>query len=170
MLCEKCNLNNATVHLKQTVNGETKDIYLCASCAGEGELGISFNNLLQSFLESFFGQQGGVAYESKTHTPQGRAVKCASCGTSYDDFKKSGKLGCANCYSSFKNELEFIIKNIQGSNVHEGKFPKRSGQEFIQKREVERLRAELRRAIDEEQFETAAKIRDEIKERSKANE
>lgn len=166
MLCERCNMQNATVHLQQTFNGGKTDIYLCANCAGENELGISFGNLFQGFLESFFGSQANLTFEKKGETAEHSSLKCDSCGLTYDSFKKTSKLGCSSCYTAFKKELEYIIKNIQGSNVHEGKFPKRSGQEFIQKREIERLRLKLKNAIEGEEYEAAAKIRDEIRERS----
>jgi len=168
MLCEKCNAQNATVHLKQTINGETKDTYLCPACAENSgaALGISFGNLFQGFLESFFGPQTSFAYEKKAQTPEKSALKCGSCGLTYENFKKASKLGCAGCYGAFRNELNYIIKNIQGSNTHEGKFPKRAGQPLIQKREIEQLKAELKNAIENEEYENAAKIRDEIRLRS----
>jgi protein arginine kinase activator len=166
MLCEKCNLQEATVHLQQTINGETKDIYLCADCAGDGEFGISFENLFQGFLESFFGAKPSFAYGKKAQIPEQTTNRCAVCGLTYENLKKTSKLGCAECYVTFKNELNYIIKNIQGSNTHEGKFPKRGGQEFIQKREVEILKAKLKKAVEDEEYEVAARIRDEIKERS----
>jgi protein arginine kinase activator len=165
MLCEKCNLQNATVHLKHTINGESKDTYLCASCAGESERGISVGNLFQGFIESFFGQQANFSYEKKTQAPEKPPIKCRACGLTYDSLKKSSKLGCANCYATFKTELDYIIRNIQGASTHEGKFPKRGGQTFIAKREIEQLRAQLKKAIEDEEFETAAQIRDEIKKR-----
>lgn len=157
------------MHLQQTVNGEKRDIYLCADCAGENEFGISFGDLFQGFLESFFSPQAGIMFEKKATAPEKAAVRCSNCGLTYESFKKTSKLGCAECYTAFKDELEYIIKNIQGSNNHEGKFPKRCGQEFIQKREIEKLKSRLRRAIEEEEYETAAKIRDEIRERSNSD-
>lgn len=166
MLCERCNMQNATVHLQQNVNGEKTDIYLCANCAGENELGISFGNLFQGFLESFFGSQANLSFEKKGEAAENSSLKCDNCGLTYDSFKKTSKLGCASCYTAFKKELEYIIKNIQGNNAHEGKFPKRSGQELIQKREIERLKLMLKRALEEEEYEEAAKIRDMIRERS----
>ena len=67
------------------------------------------------------------------------------------------------CYQTFKNELEALLKNVQGSIRHEGKFPKRSGVVMRYKREEDRLRTLLKKAVDEENFEEAATIRDQIK-------
>jgi protein arginine kinase activator len=149
--------------LQQTVNGETKNMYLCTDCAEGKEFGISFGTLLQGFLESFFGQQAGFSYEKKDDAPETPAVRCSSCGLTYEDFKKTGKLGCAGCYGAFKEELGAIIKNIQGSNVHAGKYPKRGGEGIVKKREIDVLKERLKRAVEAEEYEEAAKIRDEIR-------
>jgi protein arginine kinase activator len=82
----------------------------------------------------------------------------------YEQFKTCGKLGCAHCYHTFANEMESLMKNVQGSTRHEGKYPKRSGVEMRQKREAEQLRTQLQKAISEENFEEAAALRDRIKE------
>jgi len=163
MQCEKCGTHSANVHLTQTINGETKDMYLCSACANDVGAGLSFGNLFQGFLESFFGAQTGFNYENKPETPQAPALKCASCGLTYENFKKSGKLGCAECYKAFRGELSVIIKNIQGSNIHAGKVPKRGGESFIKQREIDMLKAKLKKAIESEEYEEAARIRDEIR-------
>lgn len=163
MMCVKCGQKPAAVHMQQIINGEKKEIFLCVDCAGENEVGISFGNLFQGFLDSFFdGQQN---YNVNVNNPSGtKSITCKTCGLSYNDFKKTSKIGCADCYNEFKDELKIILKNIQGSNDHEGKFPSSVGQEYLQKRNIENLRLQLRKAIDTEQYEKAAEIRDQIKE------
>jgi len=82
----------------------------------------------------------------------------------FEGFKNGGgKLGCEACYRVFSRELGSILKNIQASLRHEGKYPQKSGRDMFQKREAERMRILMRKAIEEENFEEAAKLRDEIR-------
>lgn len=159
MLCEKCKKNPSTIHMKQMVNGETHETYLCESCALNMESMISFDNFFKGFLDSFLiGQLGNDKGISKNDT-----LKCGTCGLTYEKFKMTSRLGCSDCYTTFKNQLSGILKNIQGSNVHQGKLPKRAGSDILLARKVEELRSRLSRAIQREEYEEAAKLRDEIK-------
>ncbi len=158
MLCERCNAQPATVHMKQIANNEMTELHLCQSCAAEMEIPISFDNIFQGFLDSFFTSTGGKS----AATPKNEV--CSQCGTTYQDFKNTGRLGCENCYMVFQNELSGIFKNVQGSFQHQGKFPKRAGVKLIAKREIDKLKLELARAIENEAFETAAALRDKIRE------
>ena len=162
MMCEKCHANPATVHVQQVINGEKTERYLCQVCAGEtADSGISFGNLLQGFMDALYKSAvisgGGVAETQEIN------VTCPVCGFNSSHFKKAGKLGCGGCYQAFKKELDRILKSIQGSNVHEGKFPHKSGVEMMQKKTLENLRILLQKAIQEEEFEKAASLRDQIK-------
>jgi len=162
MICEKCKQYPATVHVQQIINGEKRESFLCPNCAGEAEQGVSFGNLFQGLMESFLKNAvitgGGVAI------PQEITAKCPACGFTYNDFKKTGKFGCFKCYEVFRKGLDQILKTIQGSNIHEGKFPQKSGAQMMQKRALESLRLSLQKAIQEEEFEKAASLRDQIKE------
>ena len=161
MICEKCHVNPATVHVQQIINGEKKESYLCQSCAGETDQGISFTNIFQGLMDAFL--KNAAASGGNVAAAQEIQTKCPDCGFTYNDFKKAGKLGCGGCYAAFSKELDRILKNIQGSNTHEGKFPHKSGVLMMQKRELENLRLLLHKAIQEEEFETAASLRDRIK-------
>ena len=160
MLCERCHQQQATVHVKQIVNGAKTEMRLCQDCSAKMETPISiealFNGLLGSFLSMAAEKQnsrGHVHYEP-----------CSRCGMTFEGFTSGGgKLGCAACYHVFSRQLEAILKNVQASIRHEGKIPKKSGQAMIQKREADRLRMLMSKAIEEENFEEAAKLRDEIR-------
>jgi len=167
MKCEKCNINPTTVHVQQIINGEKTDKYFCQSCAGEAaDSGISFGNLLQGIMDAVIKSAiSGAGNIAAQDTP----VKCPSCGFTGNDFKKTGKLGCGYCYSAFKNELGHVLKSIHGNNVHEGKFPHKSGIEMMQKKTLENLRLSLSKAIQDEEFEKAASLRDKIKEMEAAD-
>ncbi|MDR1531929.1 MAG: UvrB/UvrC motif-containing protein [Clostridiales bacterium] len=159
MLCEKCQQQQATVHMQQLMNGEKTEMHLCASCAEEMEMPIlSFDNFFQSFLESMFTGHKPQMAES----PPAQA-QCASCGLTYSDFRNTVRIGCADCYNAFRSELGKVIKNMQGSNQHQGKFPKRFGARLAAKRQLERLRSQLTQAIEKEEYEEAARLRDQIR-------
>ncbi|HZK01454.1 MAG TPA: UvrB/UvrC motif-containing protein, partial [Anaerovoracaceae bacterium] len=89
---------------------------------------------------------------------------CPQCGSTYNDFKRSGKLGCSVCYSTFNNMLAPLIKRIQGNNVHAGKIPKKSGSLIKLRKEIKSLKDQLQQLVETEEFEEAARVRDEIKE------
>jgi len=116
-----------------------------------------FNGLLGSFLsmaaEKQSNREAHIHYEP-----------CPICGMTFEDFKNAGgKMGCADCYRVFSKELASILKNVQASLRHEGKFPQRSGRAMFQKREADRIRNLMKQAVEEENFEEAARLRDKIK-------
>jgi protein arginine kinase activator len=160
MLCEKCQQQQATVHMQQIINGEKTEVHLCSACAEEMEMPISFDNFFQGFLESVFANHKASVAEDVQAQPR---IQCRVCGLTYNDFKNTGRLGCAGCYDAFRKELGIVVKNMQGSNQHQGKFPKRFGAELAVKRRVEQLRLLLAQAVEKEEYEDAARLRDEIR-------
>jgi len=163
MLCEKCKVNPAAVHVTQNINGAKTEAFLCAACAAaQNPLAISFDNMFASFLESLFENSVSETVPEKAPLPND-GKECPNCGLSLAELKEYGKLGCSDCYETFRGELNHIIKNLNGSNRHEGKFPKRAGALYAHKREIEHLKADLKRAVENEEFEAAAKLRDEIR-------
>jgi len=146
--------------MKQLLNGETHESYLCENCALKTENLNPLDEFFQGFLDLFLISQIG----SEQNTTRNTDFKCSECGWTYEKFKKMSLLGCEKCYITFKNQLMPVLKNIQDANVHQGKFPKKSGSSLLQKRIIEELRAKLSKAIEKEEYEEAAKLRDEIKE------
>ncbi|MCL2217612.1 MAG: UvrB/UvrC motif-containing protein [Defluviitaleaceae bacterium] len=164
MLCVKCQKNPATVHIQQfMLNGVKTELHLCQECTfklDNPEMLISFENVFKGFLEQmkiFPVGAGGVNMMTRPDAP------CSRCGMTYNQFKAAGKLGCDTCYQSFSKEVQALLKNVQGSIRHEGKYPKRLGAGIFNKRQADDLRAQLKKAIEEENFEEAAKFRDEIR-------
>jgi protein arginine kinase activator len=109
---------------------------------------------------STMGMAQSVAAAKKKPNPS----ECLVCGQTYDAFKRSGRLGCANCYDAFRTDLEQVFRSIQGSTRHEGKFPQKVEGALKTQRSLSRLKLLLAKAIEEEKFEEAAKLRDAIKE------
>ena len=161
MLCEKCLKRQAIVHMHQIINGQKTEVHLCQDCAGQSDSSLSFEQFLHGLLEVF----GGMT-DVSAQSPQRQETRhrCPVCGLSYEGFKRAGKLGCAECYQTFRREMDPILKNIQGSNRHEGKFPHKAGAGMLNRRKIDKLKVELSKAIEEEQYEDAARLRDQIRE------
>ena len=100
--------------------------------------------------------------ETLQHNNQHEDITCNFCNTSFDEYKKTGKLGCGKCYSTFRKQLKPIIEGIYGYSEHIGKFPKNEFKDTEIVKTVEQLKEKLNMAIQEEEYEQAAKLRDEI--------
>jgi len=158
MICDLCGKNQATVHLTEIIDEQVTELHLCEECARkksiEMEQQFGLADLLAGLAE--FGKPSEIAETVR--------LKCSNCGLSYEDFKKSGRLGCSNCYVSFKKYLGPLLKKIHGSNQHFGKTPLKIPAPVRKKTELEILKSKLQKAIIEEEFEEAAKLRDRIRE------
>lgn len=158
MLCEKCGKNNATTHIKTVVNGVVSEKKLCGYCAAkEGYSGLAHNNLA-GMLASMFGDATGII-------PSVAAKKCPVCSASFSDIAESGRVGCAECYKTFYEELLPYLKRVHGGTKHGGRVPNRAPL-MVKPKEItiDDLRLKLNELVREEKFEEAAVIRDKIKE------
>ena len=157
MKCEKCGINTATTHIKSIVNGVLKEIHLCPVCAAKQGYGDISNMNFAGMLASMLGDHLQISDNEV-------GKKCPVCNSSFSSIAKSGKVGCAECYKTFKSELLPYLKRVHGSTVHTGKVPN-SAPLMVkpQTPSVEDLRLELNRLVAEEKYEQAAVIRDEIK-------
>ncbi len=161
MQCQECGKRPATLHFTKFVNGEKAELHICETCAREkGELlpgtggGFSIHNLLSGLLD----------FEPRNQTAKPPAVKCDTCGMTYTQFSKVGRFGCSDCYRHFSERLDPLLKRVHGNTVHVGKVPKRAGGHLKTKREIDRLKKEMQGRIEREDFETAAQLRDRIRE------
>ncbi|MCL2387296.1 MAG: UvrB/UvrC motif-containing protein [Defluviitaleaceae bacterium] len=170
MQCERCQSNPASVHMQQFMHGKKVELHLCQDCAfkmDNPEMMVSLENIFKGFLDQlntkYFNPQtmGGTAGGPPPLRP---AKACSRCGMTFQKFKTGGRLGCDVCYTSFAKEVEVLLKNVQGGNTrHEGKYPRRMGAGLISKRQVSELRSQLKQAIEDENYEEAARLRDEIR-------
>jgi protein arginine kinase activator len=157
MLCDICKKNVATVHLTQMVEGKTKKVDLCEACSKEKGVddptGFSLADLLLGL---------GAAQEIEQASAGGE-IKCPHCGFTQADFKKAGRLGCSECYKVFAEGLESLLKTMHKGTKHVGKVPQvfRQTQDMADK--LKNLQKKLEKAISNEDFETAATLRDEVK-------
>ena len=179
MLCQNCGKNEANIRYTQIINGVKKEIALCSSCAKKLgmenlEMPISFN----SFLGDFFNDYAETEFLPMLQTNE---LKCKTCGMTYNDFIDTGMFGCSDCYDVFSSPIDSLLKNLHGTAKHIGRGPNGKAEkikvEEIKKEDSkkqdenqnkkEKLEKELEKAIKEERYEDAAKIRDEIKEMNK---
>ncbi|MDO4563853.1 MAG: UvrB/UvrC motif-containing protein [Clostridia bacterium] len=155
MLCEKCGLNPATVNMTQVINGQKSEYHLCAECAKEDELfksisstNFGFGSVFPSFLT-----------ESIPSAESGRV--CPLCGTKLGEFLENGSFGCGECYITFEKEATPLLHKIHSIATHVGKRAKATNESAENK--LDNLKRSLRDAVEREDYETAAKLRDEIK-------
>lgn len=163
MLCQQCQKRPANVHLTKIVNGSKVEMLLCDQCAREksqlgfGGFGPSLN--INDFLSGFIGLSH---IDSHTDCVL-REECCGVCGMSFEDFSKTGKMGCSNCYEKFGERLRPVLKRLHGNYEHIGKAPAGISNVLDVSREVERLKELLGKAVQNEEYEKAAEIRDKIK-------
>lgn len=169
MLCKICNKNPATIHIQEIVNGEKKTLHICAECAAkkskEDPVLQGFN--LAEMLYSLSGQigAGGEAGDAAT-TIEGDETNraCPKCGWDTGRFRKTGRLGCANCYEVFADILTPALSNMHRGVLHVGKVPGLDGSGGPGRRpmEIMKLQRELEDCVRREEFEKAAQLRDRI--------
>ncbi len=162
MNCDFCD-QKATVFLTQLVEGQMKKVCLCESCAQEKGVtdptGFSLADMLMT----------GTPTSALVGTPaigktRGSGVKkCSNCGFSADDLNRVRRFGCSKCFDAFRPELDLILRGMHQGVHHVGKVPK--GFEAIHARDeqLEELRGRLESAIQAENYEDAAQLRDEIR-------
>lgn len=158
MLCDVCGKKEATVHLTEIINDQMTKLHLCEECAKKKGAEMEEHFGLADLLA------GLADLDTSISTTKERKLKCPSCGLTYSDFKKLGKLGCGQCYETFKSYLVPLFKRIHGSEIHVGKMPGKKGRHpKLKKIDIEELKRHLKRAVELEEFEEAARLRDEIK-------
>ncbi len=169
MLCDKCKTNQATVHIRQNINGKVREYDLCDKCAAASnilnDVNMSFDNLFEGFLNGM--GHGGMLYGDGLYSNKGTDV-CSICGSTFDDFVNGGRLGCPECYDTFRDRLRGVLKNIQGGVRHTGKGSPEARRIKAQTApkeltEEEKLKNELDVAIKNEEYEKAAELRDKIR-------
>lgn len=170
--CANCT-KQATIHLTQIINGNIVKLDMCEDCAYKKQVldpdGLSLTDLVSEKLP-------GILNPGLSGVDQ---LTCPSCGLSQKDFRKSGRLGCRDCYETFKHLISPVLADIQAGTVHQGKAPSKAGkrgnkspsqtlkQKKLDKAKKTELEGDLKDAITEERYEDAAKIRDQLRELEK---
>ncbi|MFH0731438.1 MAG: UvrB/UvrC motif-containing protein [Candidatus Omnitrophota bacterium] len=171
MICDICHKKEATIHITEIVNGEASELHVCQSCAEaesiKAQQSFGIADLLSGLVDF-----PTLAEEKEQY------LKCPSCGMTYSDFRKIGRLGCSDCYMAFNKALLPLLKNIHGSTHHTGKEPKalpaggetehpEEIKELTSYEKIQHLKQKLQQAIRSEDYEKAAALRDRIRDLEK---
>ncbi|HET7038484.1 MAG TPA: UvrB/UvrC motif-containing protein [Gemmatimonadales bacterium] len=164
--CEQCGERPAAIHLKTVADNEVREQHLCEVCAAE--LGVQTEASVAKFpLGDFLASMGKGA---SAQLPAGRETgRCDACGATLQDFRDTGRLGCPQCYVTFEATLRTLLRRIHGASRHVGPaYRPPEGQPVpagtAPEPRLDELRAQLRRAVADENFELAARLRDRIRE------
>jgi len=160
MLCDECKKRTACMHITKIANNQTVEKHLCEQCAkehGEMNLTIDANFSVHDFLKGIFnkGFTEGANWQNTSACPQ--------CGLTYSDFSRNGKIGCGECYKAFGDRLVPLLRRIHGTSGHTGKVPKRGGGKLVIKQQLKQKRKDLEAHVANEEYEQAARLRDEIR-------
>ena len=155
MRCDVCQKNEATVYLTQIVEGKMQKVNLCEDCAKEKGVsdptGFAMADLLLGLGATQQIEHGGQP-----------AQKCPVCGFTQTDFKKTGRLGCSACYDTFADGLANLLKGMHKGLKHTGKMPAHLSRRYAMADRVKSLETDLQKAVKNEKYEDAARLRDEI--------
>jgi protein arginine kinase activator len=161
MICDICGKNEATIHLTEVVNDQVTKLHICEVCAkqksDEMQAHFGLTDLLSGLVEG-----GEVLGSSEVSGAVG--VKCPGCGSVYQDFQRSGRIGCGKCYDTFTKNLSDLLRKIHGTDKHVGKMPFNGIGGVKRQEDINRLKNELQQLAAAEEFEKAALLRDRIRE------
>lgn len=161
MPCDHCGERPAVIHLTQIVNNQVTKQHLCEICA-EAK-GIQTEQAADQLpLAEFLATLGGIG-EALPSRPNEQGA-CVACGATLDDFRESGRLGCPVCYTTFEESLRTLLRRIHGASRHIGRgYVSPDAAPPPPEERLVALRAELKRAIEAENFERAAELRDRLR-------
>lgn len=161
MLCEICQAKEAVFHLRQVIGKEEIELHLCESCAklkgiekSEQRLDFSISQLLTGMVDS----------KILRKKPTFELEKCPHCGQSLQAIKKHGMLGCSQCYLVFQKAVREYLKRLYGRVTHKGKLPAKLKSLKASLQDINSLKEELKQALEAEDYELAASLRDRINE------
>lgn len=159
MLCDVCKKKDASVHLTQIIDSKMQTVDLCEECSKakgvDDPTGFSLVGLLKGLA--------AAPQEPAARSDEADLAKCPKCGLSIADFKKTGRLGCASCYTVFAEQLEPLLKSMHKGLKHSGKVPHGMREAQDMNELLRKLQQQLQEAIKVENFEKAAFLRDEMK-------
>lgn len=161
MLCNVCKQNEAKVHLTKIVGDKMQKVDLCEDCSKEKGVDDPTSYSLADALLGKATEEIAALAETEAATEPG--LKCPTCGYTQADFKKAGRFGCSDCYATFGEGLETMLKTMHKGTRHTGKVPAALQQSRAEAQKLKLLQKRLDKAIAEENFEEAAQLRDEIK-------
>lgn len=165
MMCDDCGVRPANFLLKAVTDGGVHEKNLCPVCMAKYKHripGLDFSNLA-GILSGILGS-GNEKNKEEADTPsEFDGLVCPECGMHYADFRKGGRLGCAECYKAFREPLDSLLLKVHGNLQHAGRMPGGLKNDASIRFTIEKLKQELVKAIAAEEYEQAAQIRDKIR-------
>lgn len=160
MMCDECGIRPANIRLTTIVNGEKKERNLCSECLARNQKFKTDFSALAGHLSGLLGALKTGGTEKEEDIPD---IHCSNCGMTYEKFRKTGMVGCAQCYSDFREPLQTLMSRVHGHTQHVGRTPGGEDSSISIRMKVERLRRSLTKAIADEEYEAAASLRDQIR-------
>lgn len=168
MICENCKQRPATVTITMTKDNEQVVKHYCEVCSGKNDFiqngPDSKSKAIEEIFSSWFGIPAWSMNAPEQKQSQKEELQCFSCGMTFKQFLHEGKFNCSHCYETFHEQLPAIFKRLHnGATEHRGKIPSGFNNSYQIKKEIENLRQQMKVAVNEENFEKAAMLRDEIR-------
>lgn len=167
MICDNCKTRPAEVFLTQIVDGKMQKVNLCRECSKEKGVedptGFALADLLIGMGEKTEIPSPTPMKTAPAKSTPEKDIKCPTCGFTKTDFKKTGRLGCSECYYAFGDALAPLLKAMHKGTKHVGKVPVRLQQREAFSLKLNALRTDLEKAVKNENYESAAQLRDLIK-------
>ncbi len=160
MLCDNCKRNEANIKFTEIINNKAIEMNLCEECARAKGMHLPFEQGHFSLADLL----SGLSSLGELPLTRQKGHACLQCGSTYEDFKNTGHLGCGRCYETFQKELTPLLKRLHGYAHHVGKVSPETSEKRRKEETIEKLRKELEEAVKKEEYERAAVIRDQIKE------
>lgn len=159
MLCDHCKEHDAVVHLTRIVDNAVTQLHLCEKCAAEKGVETTI-----SLPQHPLGEILQAVQQQATPASGSDAATCAFCGSTARDFRSTGRLGCAHCYDAMESSLRELLRRLHGGSKHVGQRYTPPRPESLAEGDARvELRDKLQRAVDAEQFELAAELRDKLR-------
>ncbi len=152
MRCDICHKNDATISYTVVVGGKKTELHLCEECAAKKGLVKASSSMDIKKLMSLGPDEQEI-----------KKLICPRCGLTYKEFREQAKFGCSDCYKAFEEKIIPLFQRIHGSNQHTGKSARIGFEEDKNEIKIFKLKSRLKKVIESESYEEAAKIRDEIK-------
>ncbi|EFI41343.1 MULTISPECIES: UvrB/UvrC motif-containing protein [Peptoniphilus] len=160
MLCDSCGKKEAIISYTKMMGNDVEEVHLCADCAEKKmredlEFNSAVTGKMENFLKEIFKLTGNLNSDIVKK-------KCSHCGTGFKELENN-ELGCEWCYDEFEDEIKSMLTSLKSSSKHKGKIPRSAGDKVVFKREEDELLNKLSVAIELEEYEEAARLRDELK-------
>ncbi len=162
MLCQECRRNEANIHIVKQVGGKQTELNLCEACARKMEE-LDFTFEPQFSLHKLFATMLNQSLRDSREAASAAGIQCPSCGLTFAQFSQVGRLGCSDCFKAFDTRLKPLLRRIHTGCAHNGKMPVKVQSRVKAIRQIDQLKEDQQAKIQNEEFEDAAVLRDQIR-------